>query len=59
MRIVVKELNLTVGSEAGVRLELIRWETDAYPGFGSESQAVIDQQVGDDYDIFIGIVLAP
>jgi hypothetical protein len=53
---VVKELNITIGSQSGVRLELIKWETNAYPGLGAEPQAVIDEQVGDDYDIFIGIL---
>jgi Domain of unknown function (DUF4062) len=53
---VVKELNITLGRQAGVRLELVKWETDAYPDFGAEPQAVIDEQVGDDYDIFLGIL---
>jgi len=32
------------------------WETHAYPGVGSYPQDVINEQIGDDYDIFIGIM---
>lgn len=56
---VVKELNITMGSALGVRLELIKWETHAYPGVSSEPQAVIDAQLADEQgDIFIGILWA-
>lgn len=53
---VVRELNLTLGNPLGLRLELLRWETNAFPGVGTEPQALIDRQIGDDYDIFIGIL---
>jgi hypothetical protein len=52
---VVKEINLILGNSA-VRLELLKWETHTRPGFGSEPQAVIDEQIGDEYDVFIGIL---
>jgi hypothetical protein len=39
-----------------VKLDLIRWETHTYPSFGEYPQAVINQQIGADYDIFIGIL---
>jgi hypothetical protein len=53
---VVDELNVLVGGNLDLRLELLKWETHARPGFGSEPQAVIDSQVGDDYEIFMGIL---
>jgi hypothetical protein len=53
---VIRELNTTWSRELGLRLELIRWETHAYPGFGSDAQDVINSQIPDDYDIFIGIM---
>lgn len=34
----------------------MRWETHAYPNFGKDPQAVINEQIGTDYDIFIGIL---
>lgn len=37
-------------------MELIKWETHAYPNFGEDSQEVITTQIKDDYDIFIGIM---
>lgn len=53
---VVAELNRTWSKSLGVRLELLRWETSTRPGIGSEPQAVINSQIGDDYDVFIGIL---
>lgn len=53
---VVRELNLLWSKHLGVCLDLIRWETHAYPGVGSEPQAVIADQIGDDYDIFLGLM---
>jgi hypothetical protein len=52
---VVSEINLILGNMP-VRLELLKWETHTRPSFGSEPQAVIDEQIGDEYDIFIGIL---
>lgn len=53
---VVRELNLIWSKKIGMRLELIRWETHAYPGVGQDAQDVINRQIGEEYDIFIGIM---
>lgn len=53
---VIRELNTTWSRELGLRLELIRWETHAYPDFGADAQSVINNQIPDDFDIFIGIM---
>lgn len=53
---VVDELNRTWSKSLGVRLELLRWETTTRPGIGREPQAVINSQIGDEYDVFIGIL---
>lgn len=53
---VIRELNTTWSRELGLRLELVRWETHAYPDFGTDAQDVINNQVPDDFDIFIGIM---
>jgi len=53
---VIRELNDSWSKELGIHLDLIRWETHAYPGISTDSQAVINQQIDDDYDIFIGIM---
>lgn len=53
---VVHELNVTWSQTFNMRLELVRWETHAYPAMGSDAQAVIDNHLDDDYDVFIGIL---
>lgn len=53
---VIRELNTAWSRELGLRLELVRWETHAYPDFGADAQAVINNQIPDDFDIFIGIM---
>ena len=53
---IIRELNIAWSRELGIRLELIRWETHAYPGIGDDAQAVINAQIPTDYDLFIGIM---
>lgn len=53
---VINEFNLTWGDTHNVRLELVKWETHTRPGFGEDAQDVINKQIGDDYDIFLGIM---
>ncbi|WP_301078053.1 hypothetical protein [Rhodoferax sp.] len=52
----VLEWNRTWARNLGVRLELLRWEHDAYPGIGEDAQDVINEQLPTDYDLFIGIM---
>nr|WP_315201776.1 hypothetical protein [uncultured Albidiferax sp.] len=52
----ISEWNKTWARNLGVRLEVIRWEDDAYPGSGVDAQDVINQQLPQDYDLFIGIM---
>lgn len=54
---VVNELNRTCDALLGrsvIRLELVRWETDTFPGAG-RAQELIIEQIGE-YDIFVGIL---
>jgi hypothetical protein len=51
---VVDELNVMLAHENLV-LELVRWETHTWPGFGADAQAVINSQL-EPYDIFLGIM---
>ena len=53
---VIRELNTSWSRELGLRLELVRWETHAFPGTAVDAQAVINNQIPDDFDIFIGIM---
>ena len=52
---IVTEVNRLHARRTGVRLELFKWETDVSPGFGNGPQAVINDQIPPDYDVFIGI----
>jgi hypothetical protein len=53
---VVSEWNSLWSDELGVHLKLIRWETHAYPAIGIDGQDVINNQIGDEYDFFLGIM---
>jgi len=53
---VIRDLNTAWARELAIRLELVRWETHAYPSFGEDPQAVINEQIPDDYDLFIGLM---
>ncbi len=55
---VVTELNRIWSDVYSLELELVRWETHAYPGFGSDAQDVINREIGDDFEIFLGILWA-
>ncbi|MYD31374.1 MAG: DUF4062 domain-containing protein, partial [Nitrospira sp. SB0661_bin_20] len=37
-------------------MDVVRWETRTTPGFGKDPQDVINKQISDAYDIFIGIM---
>ena len=51
---VVRELNLSLSP--GSRLELVRWETHGFPGVGDDPQDVLNRELPDDPDIFIGLM---
>ena len=53
---VVNEFNLTWGDKHQVRLEVLKWETHSRPAIGNDAQDVINRQIGDEYDIFLGIM---
>jgi len=50
---VVEDLQHGIGQEKDLALELVRWESHAYPAMG-EPQGVINRQL-EPYDIFVGI----
>jgi hypothetical protein len=54
----ITELNATWARSLGVRLDLWRWETSAYPGAAADPQAVINSEAPVDYDVFVGIMWA-
>jgi hypothetical protein len=56
IREIVDDLNITSSKNFSVRLDLLRWTTHCYPSVGEYAQNVVNNQIGDDYDIFIGIL---
>lgn len=57
LAVVADELNRGVGDLLGVHLDVVRWETDAFPGFhGDGSQAQIDRALKvPESELLIGI----
>jgi hypothetical protein len=55
MESVVEQLNATIGDSKGVFLDLVRWETHAWPGFGADAQDVINREI-EPGDIFVGVL---
>ncbi len=52
----IRELNLTWSRTLLLRLELVRWETHGYPGIGEDAQDVLNRELSDAPDIFIGLM---
>lgn len=52
---IVDELN-NINTSDNIELELIKWETHAYSGIGDDAQDVINKQLNNDYDIFVGVM---
>ncbi|WP_288244720.1 DUF4062 domain-containing protein, partial [uncultured Chryseobacterium sp.] len=54
---VIRELNLTYGNRNNLIIELIKWETHSAPGISETyTQDLINKDIGNDYDIFIGLL---
>lgn len=53
---VIRDLNTAWARELRIRLELVRWETHAFPSFGEDPQAIINEQIPDDFDLFVGLM---
>jgi hypothetical protein len=52
----ISDLNITWGNTLGLRLDLVKWETHCWPSISTDIQANVNEQIKDDYDIFIGIM---
>ncbi|EKE05274.1 MAG: hypothetical protein ACD_19C00373G0002 [uncultured bacterium] len=53
---VIDELNISTFNNSDIKVELIKWETHANPDIGEYPQNVINKDIGNNYDIFIGIL---
>lgn len=52
---IVDEINTIWSKFINLKFDLFRWETKTRPGVAEYTQDVINSQVKDDYDVFIGI----
>ena len=52
---IINDINSSHARRTGIRLELLRWERDVSPAMGEDAQAVINSQIPEDYDVFLGI----
>jgi hypothetical protein len=53
---VFNEINKNLGEVYNFRIETLKWESDVRPSFGNDGQDVINKQIGNDYDFFVGIM---
>jgi len=53
---IIQELNKTWSEHLGISLESFYWKNDSYPDISTSAQEVINEQIDDKYDIFIGIL---
>lgn len=58
VREIVSEWNLAVGQKRGLQVDVIGWETHVAPDYGSDSQSIINRQIGDmkRCALFVGIL---
>ncbi|KEO76723.1 MULTISPECIES: hypothetical protein [Paenibacillus] len=55
--VVIDQLNKDIGDIFNVRLQLVNWENSTSPSIqGVDAQDIINKQIDDDYDIFIGVL---
>lgn len=52
---IAETINKSWGEYVGVRLDVLSYESSFRPGISDYSQNVINQQLGDNYDIYLGI----
>ncbi|GFO80538.1 MAG: hypothetical protein A49_01650 [Methyloceanibacter sp.] len=53
---IVKNINTTLAGVEPIQLRLVRWEDDVEPAVGGDAQSIVNAQIGNDYDVFVGIL---
>ena len=56
VRNAVQRINSTLGIKFDVQLSVLSYNSTVHPGVGSDAQDVINQQIGGNYDTFVGIL---
>ena len=54
----IAEVNRTVAAAKGIVLQVVSWEHDTFPGYGTDAQAIVNNQIAEmeRYALFIGIM---
>lgn len=52
---IVNRINVSFGLRWNIFVQLVMWETSVHSGIGEDAQDVINRQVPEDYDIFLGM----
>lgn len=57
-RRVIEETGRTVAPHLGVSIEMVGWDTHAFPAYGGDPQSLINKQIAKmaEYDLFVGIL---
>jgi len=45
-----------INASSSTRLDFVNWKTNVSPGMAERTQEVINKSIGDDYDIYVGIM---
>lgn len=53
---IINEINRSIGQSYNFRIDTLKWEENTRPSVGEYSQKIISEQIGNDYNIFIGII---
>ena len=53
---IISEINRSIGKTYNFKVDSLKWENDTRPSIGEYSQKIISEQLGNDYDVFIGIM---
>lgn len=56
IRFIVEEINKTVGKQNDYTIDCLNWKFDTYTDIGDDPQAVINNQIDDEYDILVGLL---
>lgn len=56
IKLIIEDINKTIGKQQAYVLELLNWKTDTYTQIGSDVQEVINNQIDKEYDILVGVI---
>ena len=52
----IQKINNAIGKSLGIYFEVVGWEDDVLPNAGIDAQDVVNSQIKQDYDVFVGLL---